>query len=76
MELKPFHVAIVNIINDCGLCQLPLIGRLLETTKIPDNHDAIIEAFNKKAIEFNFEGHVRVMTSIMDQRENKKEEKS
>lgn len=46
MQTKPFHESIVDAINNCeNRGELLTLGKLLMATKIPKNHEEIIEAF-------------------------------
>jgi len=51
-ELKPFHETIVSALNKCvHLMELNTLLDLLETTKIPKNHEAIINMLTIRADE-------------------------
>ncbi len=46
--LRPFHETIIDAINSASSDNLEALMSLVSKTKIPANHDAIIEAFNDK----------------------------
>lgn len=49
-NFKPFHESIVEAINDApDVAALNTLGALILGTKIPKNHDAIIEAWEQRA---------------------------
>lgn len=66
-ELKPFHESIINIIDSCFEEDLHLLANIIQSTKIPANHDAIITAWRKKAEEFSFLDY-DVAKSILEQK--------
>ena len=46
IELRPFHETIVDFLNSIqGDTGLSFVAELLKSTKIPENHDAVIDAW-------------------------------
>lgn len=47
-KYRPFHESVIEIIQIASYEELTCIGMILRSTKIPKNHDAIIEAWQKR----------------------------
>lgn len=49
METKPFHEAIIDMINQvANRGELVVLGKLLRVTEVFQNHDQILEAFKRQ----------------------------
>ncbi len=49
--LRPFHESIVDAINRASSAELECLATLIKATKIPKNHDKIIETWEKRCAE-------------------------
>lgn len=47
-ELRPFYETVVDVIRYATSSQLVTIGQLLKITRIPKNHQAIIDAWQER----------------------------
>lgn len=68
--LRPFHETIVDVINSASGDGLETLMSLVSKTKIPANHDAIIEAFNekKKGMCWREESGQDIIESLLQQK--------
>lgn len=68
--LRPFHETIVDAINSASSDNLEALMSLVSKTKIPANHDAIIEAFNnrKKGMGWREESGQDIIESLLQQK--------
>ncbi|MFA6588303.1 MAG: hypothetical protein WCT08_04485 [Patescibacteria group bacterium] len=64
-RLKPFHESIVDVIQNALWFELQGLSKLLLVTKIPKNHDAIIEAWTRRA---GVERYKHVVASLRQQK--------
>ncbi|MBI3088977.1 MAG: hypothetical protein HYY99_01845 [Candidatus Colwellbacteria bacterium] len=53
IDERPFHETIVDAIADASFYELASLGRLIIKTKIPENHAAIIAAWEKASSHNN-----------------------
>jgi ribosomal protein L44E len=74
MKLKPFHESIVTIIRNCDEDGLVTIEHLINMTKIPENHDAIVRALRYRRRLDGLKGDVPdgVIAGVIKQSKNKK----
>lgn len=79
---KPFHESVVELIDSLTsvgsttYVQLTGIGRLLATTTIPKNHDAIIRAWESQCARFNHKDGAEVAAMLRAERDALKTEQS
>lgn len=68
---KPFHASILDALGRCrSRDSLVALGDLIVDTKIPQGHDAILQAFKRKAIDIgigNAKLYARVIDSLYEQ---------
>jgi len=67
-ELKPFHESIVDAINYAFVGDLGCLSVLIKTTKIPKNHDAIIDAWAKRTKLISRNNDYGVTQSVLKQK--------
>jgi hypothetical protein len=79
VERKPFHEAIVDILEEASADDLATLGKLIVRTKIPKGHDEILTAWNTRLIEvlYGEEGteYRYVATDILEQKKELEAEK-
>lgn len=68
VEKKPFHESIVDAIGYCPFSALVALARLIKSTKIPQNHDAIIEAWKRAMESINSDDDYGVPESVSGQK--------
>ncbi|MDP2944406.1 MAG: hypothetical protein Q8N57_02410 [bacterium] len=68
VEKKPFHESIVDAIGYCPFGGLGVLARLIKSTKIPQNHDAIIEAWKRAMESINSDDDYGVPESVSGQK--------
>ncbi len=75
-KLKPFHESIVDAIQETSHWErLNTLGKLITMTKVPKDHDIIIDAWNRKIAELNIGGPWHpVVESLEAQKESVKAE--
>lgn len=62
---KPFHESIVDAINSASsVGEMIVLGQLIEATKVPKGHQAIIEAWTAKSVAFGIDQQCRVAKSV------------
>ncbi|MBI2406212.1 MAG: hypothetical protein HYW56_02660 [Candidatus Harrisonbacteria bacterium] len=54
MQLRPFHETIVAAIRRASDEGLECLAPLIRDTKVPEGHDAIISAWNKRCLELGW----------------------
>ncbi len=76
-EWKPFHESVVDEMRRGSSHDLAQIGRLLENTVIPKNHDVIIEAWRVESRRYNLLPGIeeRVVSSLLRQKQKVEEAK-
>ena len=67
-EKKPFHLAIVDVLRDCASTDFVGLSSIIKATKIPDNHDAIIQAWEKRIKDFRYDKDFGVPASVEEQK--------
>lgn len=68
--LKPFHESIVDALNDAdSAADVSILGqKMIMKTKIPKNHDAIVEAWEKACMRVGInDDHSLVANSVREQ---------
>ena len=55
-KYRSFHQAIVAIVVEASRAELPILARLVTSTKIPRDHERILEAFVVRGIMLEWEG--------------------
>jgi len=66
---KPFHVSIVDAIKQArDAHELSILAALINHTKIPMNHDTIVEAWNAKLAELGHAVTFSIVESVMAQK--------
>ncbi|MCX6794737.1 MAG: hypothetical protein NTY31_01990 [Candidatus Falkowbacteria bacterium] len=65
---RPFHESIVDAISYCPFSALDVLARLIKSTKIPQNHDAIIEAWKRAMEIINSDDDYGVPESVSGQK--------
>ncbi|MSU54381.1 MAG: hypothetical protein EXS48_00885 [Candidatus Staskawiczbacteria bacterium] len=48
VSLRPFHEAVIDVIAIASRAELNILALLIMSTKIPANHDQVIEAWQKR----------------------------
>jgi hypothetical protein len=66
--LKPFHESIIDAINRCGYGTIRFLAEVITKTAVPENHDAIIDAWVAKAAIMRFAPHYQVTESLLAQK--------
>ncbi|OHB14669.1 MAG: hypothetical protein A2431_00470 [Candidatus Zambryskibacteria bacterium RIFOXYC1_FULL_39_10] len=54
VERKPFHEAVISMIQQASRDELETIGTLLIKTRIPKGHDEIVEAWRARCLEMGW----------------------
>ena len=70
-KLEPFHKSIVRFIKNCDDRTLASIGKLIKTTEITENHNAIIKALRHRRhlAGLNGDDPGGVIASVLKQKE-------
>jgi hypothetical protein len=74
-DRRPFHETIIDAFQDFGLtvAVVSVLGRLIQNTRIPKNHDGIIRAWKEVTNNFSMEGSSLERAVISSLEEQKRE---
>lgn len=73
--LRPFHESIIEIIKNASCSSMLVLVDVLKTTRIPKNHDAIIEAWNTRWQELGIPIDLGVEANLLLQKMETEKEK-
>jgi hypothetical protein len=74
---RPYHESVIILINSiCLLAEFPRIADFLIATKLPKNHDAVIEAWRQRLTDSNLDDAQFGVIPFLEEQKREAEEKA